>query len=192
MPNVQVDSKEMLPQDSIYENEETNENNPENVVKNRSHGRKKVDVAIESNVDKVLEHLNKIQKFPLDAVEMLMLSHAKTIKIFSPKRQAIAKNIITEIVTNFELEQKKINTYHKIKLMYFIFGHSKQIFFYIILLFPVKFLINNYIYKYLPTAYTNACFTLTPLSLFILDHLLRLLLFYYLTILITYYILATS
>jgi len=57
----------------------------------------------------VLEHLNKKQKFPLDAVEILMLSHAKTIKTFSPKLQAKAKEIITEIVTNYELEQIEEN-----------------------------------------------------------------------------------
>jgi len=57
----------------------------------------------------VLEHLNKKQKTPLDAVEMLMLSHAKTIKTFSPRRQAIAKKNITEIVTNLELEQIEEN-----------------------------------------------------------------------------------
>jgi len=41
-----------------------------------------------------LEHLNKKQKVThsaLDTVEMLMLSYAKTIKTFNPKRQAIAK-----------------------------------------------------------------------------------------------------
>lgn len=55
----------------------------------------------------MLEHLNKRQKTTssLDAVEMLMMSHAKTIKTFSPKRQAIVKKQISEIVGNFELEQ---------------------------------------------------------------------------------------
>jgi len=99
-------------EDSIYEHEESNEKIPEK-GKKRSLGREKVDVPIESNIDKVLEHLNKKQKIPLDAVEMLMLSHAKTIKTFSPKRQAIAKKNITEIVTNLELEQIEENEYRQ-------------------------------------------------------------------------------
>ncbi|XP_060878281.1 uncharacterized protein LOC132950749 [Metopolophium dirhodum] len=111
MSNVEVvDSEERLDiQDSVYENEESNDKIPENIGKKKSLGREKVDVPIESNVDKVLEHLNKKQKIPLDAVEMLMLSHVKTIKTFSPRRQAIAKKNITEIVTNLELEQIEEN-----------------------------------------------------------------------------------
>lgn len=110
MSNVPVvDSEEILNiQDSVYENEESNEKIPEK-GKKRSLGREKVDAPIESNVDKVLEHLNKKQKTPLDSVEMLMLSHAKAIKTFSPRRQAIAKKNITEIVTNLELEQIEEN-----------------------------------------------------------------------------------
>lgn len=59
----------------------------------------------------MLEHLNKKQITPLDAIEMLMLSHAKTIKTFSPKRQAIAKKNISEIISNLELEQIEENEY---------------------------------------------------------------------------------
>jgi len=88
MSNVPVvDSEERLDiQDNIYENDKSNEKIPEK-GKKRSLEREKVDVPIESNVDKVLEHLNKKQKIPLDAVEMLMLSHAKIIKTFSPRRK---------------------------------------------------------------------------------------------------------
>jgi len=114
MSNVPVvDTEQMLDiQDSIYENEESHAKIPEK-GKKRSLGREKVDVPIESNVDKVLEHLNKKQKTPLDAVEMLMLSHAKTIKTFSPRRQAIAKKNITEIITNLELEQIEENEHRQ-------------------------------------------------------------------------------
>jgi len=115
MSNVEeVDSKERLDiQDNIHENEESNDNIPEKVGKKRSLGREIVDVPIQSNVDKVLEHLNKKQKIPLDAVEILMLSHAKIIKTFSPRRQAIAKKNITETVTNLELEQIEENEHHQ-------------------------------------------------------------------------------
>uniref|UniRef100_A0A2S2NFG0 BESS domain-containing protein n=1 Tax=Schizaphis graminum TaxID=13262 RepID=A0A2S2NFG0_SCHGA len=56
-----------------------------------------------SNINKVLEKLNKKQQVTtgsLNTVEMLILSHAKTMKTFSPKRQAIAKHkfqILSEI-----------------------------------------------------------------------------------------------
>lgn len=56
----------------------------------------------------MLEHLNKRQKVTpsaLDAVEMLMLSHAKTLKTFSKRRQAIAKKRIAEIIVDLEIEQ---------------------------------------------------------------------------------------
>lgn len=67
-----------------------------------------------SNIDKLIEHLNKKQKVTsgaLDAVEMLMMSHAKTIKTFSPKRQAIAKKQISEINGNLEIDQIEENEY---------------------------------------------------------------------------------
>lgn len=50
--------------------------------------------AAASNIDKVLEKLNKKQKIThtaLDPMKMLMLSYAKTIKTFSPIRQTIGK-----------------------------------------------------------------------------------------------------
>lgn len=67
-----------------------------------------------SNVDKVLEHLSKkrqITSNTLDAVEMLMMSHAKTIKTFSPRRQAIAKKKISEIIGTLEIDQIEENEY---------------------------------------------------------------------------------
>lgn len=60
----------------------------------------------------MLEHLNKKQKVTtgsLDAVEMLMLSHAKTMKTFSPRRQAIAKQQISNIISNLEIDQIEEN-----------------------------------------------------------------------------------
>lgn len=69
-----------------------------------------------SNIDKVLEHLNKKQKVTtsaLDAIEMLMLGHAKTIKTFSPRRQATAKQQISNIIGNLEMDQIDENeNYH--------------------------------------------------------------------------------
>lgn len=65
-----------------------------------------------SNIDKVIEHLNKKQKVTtgsLDAVEMLMLSHAKTMKTFSPRRQAIAKQQISNIIGNLGIDQIEEN-----------------------------------------------------------------------------------
>lgn len=59
-----------------------------------------------SNVNKVLEHLSKKQKIShsaLDAVDMLMMSHAKSIKSFSTKRQAFAKKKISEFVSDLEI-----------------------------------------------------------------------------------------
>lgn len=64
--------------------------------------------AAASNIDKVLEHLSKKQKVThsaLDPVEMLMLSYAKTIKTFSPVRQAIAKKKVSEIISELEFEE---------------------------------------------------------------------------------------
>lgn len=61
-----------------------------------------------SNIDKVLEYLNKRQRVTtssLDSVEMLMLIYAKTIKTFSLRRPAIAKKRIAEIIYNLEIEQ---------------------------------------------------------------------------------------
>jgi len=66
-----------------------------------------------SNIDKVLEHLNEKQKVTtsaLDAIEMLMLSHAKTIKTFSPRRQATAKQEISNIIGNLEMDENE--NYH--------------------------------------------------------------------------------
>lgn len=70
--------------------------------------KKIINEPVASNVDKVLEHLSKKQKIShsaMDAVDMLMMSHAKTIKTFSTKRQAIAKKQISELISNLELEQ---------------------------------------------------------------------------------------
>lgn len=72
--------------------------------------------AAASNIDKVLEHLNKKQKIThtaLDPVEMLMLSYAKTIKTFSPIRQAIAKKKISEIISDLEIEEIAENEQNK-------------------------------------------------------------------------------
>lgn len=67
-----------------------------------------------SNIDKVIEHLNKRQKVSaLDAIEMLILSHAKTIKTYSPRRQATAKQQISNIIGSLEMDQIEENeNYH--------------------------------------------------------------------------------
>jgi len=69
-----------------------------------------------SNIDKVIEHLNKKQKVTtsaLDTVEMLMLSHVKTIKTFSPRRLAIAKQQISNVFGNLEMDLIEENeNYH--------------------------------------------------------------------------------
>jgi len=63
-----------------------------------------------SNIDKVIEHLNKRQKVSaLDAIEMLILSHAKTIKTYSSRRQATAKQQISNIIGNLEMDQIEEN-----------------------------------------------------------------------------------
>lgn len=64
----------------------------------------------------MLEHINKKQKTTpsaLDAVDMLMMSHAKTIKTFSARRQAIAKKQISDIIGNLEIEQIEENEYNR-------------------------------------------------------------------------------
>lgn len=98
MSNVQEEPEEVfLPDDSFQEELlETIENSHSELKRKQSpqHRREKNNVPIESNVDKVLEHLNKKQKVPLDAIELMMLSHAKTIKTFSPRRQAKKKCIL--------------------------------------------------------------------------------------------------
>ena len=69
-----------------------------------------------SNIDKVLEHLSKKQKTTssaLDAVDMLMMSHAKTIKTFSAKRQALAKKKISELVSDLEMEEIEEKEYQQ-------------------------------------------------------------------------------
>lgn len=78
----------------------------------RKQGREKDIVKNVSNIDKVLEHLNKKPKFTpsaMDAVELLMMSHAKTIKTFSLKRQANAKKLISSIIGDLEIEQIEEN-----------------------------------------------------------------------------------
>jgi len=70
------------------------------------------------SIDKVFEHLNKKQKVSFsgfdaldafDAVDMLMLSHAKTIKSFPLRRQLIAKKKISEIIADLEMKQIEEN-----------------------------------------------------------------------------------
>jgi hypothetical protein len=61
-----------------------------------------------SNIDKVLEHFknkSKTSHNAMDGIELLMMDHAKTIKIFSARRQAIAKNKIAKLIGELELEQ---------------------------------------------------------------------------------------
>lgn len=61
-----------------------------------------------SNIDKVLEHFqNKKKTSPnvMDGIELLIMGHAKTIKTFSARRQAIAKNKIAQLIGELELEQ---------------------------------------------------------------------------------------
>lgn len=60
-----------------------------------------------SNIpDETFEYLQtgKLQKF-MDAVDLLFLSHAQTLKTFSPQRQATVKLQIAQIINNAELEQ---------------------------------------------------------------------------------------
>jgi len=61
-----------------------------------------------SNIDKVLEHFQnktKTSHYAMDGIELLMMGHAKTIKTFSAKQQAIAKNKIAKLIGELELEQ---------------------------------------------------------------------------------------
>ncbi|VVC40408.1 MADF domain [Cinara cedri] len=62
-----------------------------------------------SNVDKVLEHSQKKRKTShnnvMEGIELLMMGHAKTIKKFSARRQAIAKTKIAKLIGELELEQ---------------------------------------------------------------------------------------
>jgi len=61
-----------------------------------------------SNIDKVLEHFknkSKTSHNAMDGIELLMMGHAKTIKSFSARRQAIAKNKIAKLIGELELEQ---------------------------------------------------------------------------------------
>lgn len=70
----------------------------------------------------MFEHLNKKQKVSfsaldaLDVVDMLMFSHAKTIKSFSLRQQLIAKKKIAEIIADLEMKQiegnEKSHCYH--------------------------------------------------------------------------------
>lgn len=60
-----------------------------------------------SNIDKVLEHFQNKSKTlhnTMDGIELLMMGHAKTIKTFSARRQAIAKNKIAKLIGELELE----------------------------------------------------------------------------------------
>ncbi|KAL5239431.1 hypothetical protein ACI65C_006841 [Semiaphis heraclei] len=53
-----------------------------------------------SNIDKILEHFQNQRKTShnaTDGIELLMMGHAKTIKTFSARRQAIAKNKIAKL-----------------------------------------------------------------------------------------------
>lgn len=71
-----------------------------------------------SNVDIVLEHLSKKQNVSpsaVDSVNMLMLSHANTIKTFSSKRQAIAKKKINDVIAELEIEQIDENNYWELQ-----------------------------------------------------------------------------
>jgi len=61
-----------------------------------------------SNIVKVLEHFknkSKTSHNARDGIELLMMGHAKTIKSFSARRQAIAKNKIAKLIGELELEQ---------------------------------------------------------------------------------------
>jgi len=91
-------------------------NPPASSTQNKSVRRERQKENTVSNIDKVLEHLNKKQKVTtsaLDAIEMLMLGHAKTIKTFSPRRQATAKQQISNIIGNLEMDQIDENeNYH--------------------------------------------------------------------------------
>lgn len=46
----------------------------------------------------------KLQKF-MDAVDLLFLSHAQTLKTFSPQKQVAVKLQIAQIINNAEVEQ---------------------------------------------------------------------------------------
>lgn len=107
----QLDDKEL--NDSCLETSPTIDQ-PTSTQTKKSQCREQQKEPAVSNIDKVIEHLNKKQKVTssaLDAVEMLLMSHAKTIKTFSPRRQAIAKKQISEIIGNLEMDQIEENEY---------------------------------------------------------------------------------
>lgn len=109
MSNVQEEPEEVFPPNNSFQEEllETVENCHSEL--SPQHRSKKNNGTVESNVDKVLEHLNKKQKVSFDAVKLMMLSYAKTIITFSPRRQTMAKKHISEVITNLELEQIEEN-----------------------------------------------------------------------------------
>lgn len=64
--------------------------------------------------DRVLEHFENKRKTShnaMDGIELLMMGHAKTIKKFSARRQAIAKNEIAKLIGELELEQIDEDSY---------------------------------------------------------------------------------
>lgn len=66
-----------------------------------------------SNIDKDIKHLNKNQKViasSLEAIEMIMMSLVKTVKtLISPKRQANAKQQVSNIIYNLEINKIEEN-----------------------------------------------------------------------------------
>lgn len=59
-----------------------------------------------SNVDKVVQYLeNKRRPTDMDGTELLFLSYAKTLKTFTPRRQATTKMKLAQIFMEQEIEQ---------------------------------------------------------------------------------------
>jgi len=51
------------------------------------------------------QNKSKISHNAMDGIELFMMGHAKTLKIFSARRQAIAKYKIPKLIGELELEQ---------------------------------------------------------------------------------------
>lgn len=104
---VEIDQAPTDEEDNFIENSSSQRHMPKT-------NKRKHESTTTSNIDKVLEHLNKKPKVTssaLDTIELLMLSHAKTIKTFSTRRQALAKKQISDLVANLEMEQITENEY---------------------------------------------------------------------------------
>jgi hypothetical protein len=56
-----------------------------------------------TETDKVLNFLKR--KYPIDVCKRVFLGYAKTLKTFSPKRHAVTKIRIAQIMTENEIKQ---------------------------------------------------------------------------------------